>query len=62
MEYNYRAGVTTIEEVLIPDSVSDFQKLLDTLPVPAGEYNQQQMILGLVLNKIMPALFLIIDR
>ena len=46
--------------VLAPDSASDFQKLLDMLPVPAGEYNQQQMILGLVLNKIMPAFFLII--
>lgn len=46
--------------VLVPESASDFQKLLDMLPVPAGEYNQQQMILGLVLNKIMPAFFLII--
>lgn len=46
--------------VLVPESASDFQKLLDMLPVPAGEHNQQQMILGLVLNKIMPAFFLII--
>ena len=46
--------------VLVPDSVSDFQKLLEMLPFPAGEYNQEQMILGLVLNKIMPAFFLII--
>lgn len=46
--------------VLVPDSVSDFQKLLEMLPVPAGEYNQEQMVLGLVLNKIMPAFFLII--
>lgn len=46
--------------VLVPDAVSDFQKLLEMLPVPAGEYNQEQMILGLVLNKIMPAFFLII--
>lgn len=46
--------------VLVPDSASDFQKLLDMLPVPAGEHNQEQMILGLVLNKIMPAFFLII--
>lgn len=46
--------------VLVPDSASDFQKLLDMLPVPAGEHDQEQMILGLVLNKIMPAFFLII--
>lgn len=46
--------------VLVPKSVSDFQKLLEMLPVPAGEYNQEQMVLGLVLNKIMPAFFLII--
>ena len=46
--------------VLVPDSTSDFQKLLEMLPAAAGEYNQEQMILGLVLNKIMPAFFLII--
>ena len=46
--------------VLVPDSASDFQKLLDMLPVTAGEHNQEQMILGIVLNKIMPAFFLII--
>ena len=46
--------------VLVPDSVSDFQKLLEMLPVPAGEYNQEHMILWLMLNKVMPAFFLII--
>ena len=46
--------------VLVPDSTSDFQKLLEMLPVPAGEYNQEQMILWLMLNKVMPAFFLII--
>ena len=46
--------------VLVPEATSDFQKLLDMLPVTAGEYNQEQMILGLVLNKIMPAFFLLI--
>jgi len=46
--------------VLVPESTSDFQKLLNMLPIPAGEYNQEQMILGLVLNKIMPAFFLMI--
>ena len=46
--------------VLVPESTSDFQKLLSMLPVAAGEHNQEQMILGLVLNKIMPAFFLMI--
>ena len=46
--------------VLVPESASDFQRLLDMLPVPAGEYDQKQMILGLMLNKIMPAFFLLI--
>ena len=43
-----------------PDAASDFQKLLDMLPVPDGEYSQQQRILGLILNNIMPPFFLII--
>ena len=46
--------------VLVPDSTSDFQRLLTMLPVTAEEHNQEQMILGLVLNKIMPAFFLMI--
>ena len=46
--------------VLVPESTSDFQRLLAMLPDTAGEYNQKQMILGLVLNKIMPAFFLLI--
>ena len=46
--------------VLVPESASDYQKLLAMLPVPAGKYNQDQMNLGLVLNKIMPAFFLMI--
>lgn len=46
--------------VLVPEATSDFQKLLNMLPVTAGEYNQEQMILGLVLNKVMPAFFLMI--
>ena len=41
-----------------PDAASDFQKLLDMLPAPNGEYNQQ--IFGLILNQIMPSFFLII--
>ena len=43
-----------------PDAASDFQKLLDMLPVPDGEYSQQQRIFGLILNNIMPVFFLMI--
>ena len=43
-----------------PDAASDFQKLLDMLPVADGEYSQQQRILGLILNNIMPPFFLIV--
>ena len=46
--------------LLVPESTSDFQKLLNMLPVPAGEHDQEQLILGLLLNKIMPAFFLMI--
>lgn len=45
---------------LVPDAASDFQVLLDLLPVPVQEGNQEQLILGLILNKIMPAFFLMI--
>lgn len=45
---------------LVPESTSDFQKLLNMLPISAGEQNQEQLILGLVLNKIIPAFFLMI--
>ena len=43
-----------------PDAASNFQKLLDMLPAPNGEYSQQQRILGLILNNIMPPFFLIV--
>lgn len=43
-----------------PDAASDFQKLLDMLPAPNGEYSQQQQIFSLILNQIMPFFFLII--
>jgi len=43
-----------------PDAASDFQKLLDKLPITNGEYSQQQIMLRLVLNYIMPPFFLII--
>lgn len=44
--------------VLVPESTSDFQKLLAMLPVSAGEYNQKQMILGVMLL-IAPAISLV---
>ena len=43
-----------------PDAASDFQKLLDMLPAPNGEYSQQQQIFSLILNQIIPSFFLII--
>ena len=43
-----------------PNAASDFQKLLDMLPVADGEHSQQQRILGLILNNIMPPFFLIV--
>ena len=43
-----------------PDAASDFQKLLDMLPAPNGEYSQQQQIFSLILNQIMRSFFLII--
>lgn len=46
--------------LLVPESTSDFQKLLELLPVSVGGQNQEQMILWLMLNKIMPAFFLMI--
>ena len=42
-----------------PDAASDFQKLLDMLPAPNGEYSQQQQIFSLILNQIMPSFFLV---
>lgn len=45
---------------LVPESISDFQQLLNMLPIAMQGGNQEQMILGLMLNKIMPAFFLMI--
>lgn len=53
-------SIFVLVTVLVPESASDFEALLAMLPVPAGESSQEQMILGLVLNQIMPAFFLII--
>lgn len=46
--------------VLVPDVISDFQKLLEMLPITGQMGNQEQRLLGLMLNKIMPAFFLMI--
>lgn len=43
-----------------PEAASDFQKLLDMLPVTDSERSQQQRILELILNNIMPPFFLIV--
>ena len=43
-----------------PEAASDFQKLLDMLPVTDSERSQQQRVLELILNNIMPPFFLII--
>lgn len=45
---------------LVPETTSNFQVLLGMLPITAQQGNQEQLILGLVLNKIMPAFFLMI--
>lgn len=45
---------------LVPDAASDFQKLLEILPITEQTGNEEQMIIGLLLNKIMPVFFLII--
>lgn len=52
-------SVFVIGAVVEPESISDFQVLLDMLPGAAGG-NEQQLILGLLLNKIMPIFFLMI--
>lgn len=46
--------------IFAPDSVSDFQKLLDMLPISVKEGSQEQIIVSLLLNKIMPIFFLMI--
>lgn len=46
--------------VLAPDAASELQVLLDMLSITAREGTQEQMILRLVLNKIMPVFFLLI--
>ena len=45
---------------LVPEAASDYEKLLNMLPVTGREYSREQMILGLIFNKIMPAFFMMI--
>lgn len=45
---------------LVPEAASDYEKLLSMLPVTGPKYSQEQMILGLIFNKIMPAFFMMI--
>lgn len=52
-------SVFVLGAILSPESISDFQVLLDMLPATA-EGSEQQRILGLLLNKIMPIFFLMI--
>lgn len=52
-------SIFVIGGVLAPESIADFQVLLDMLPGTA-EGTEQQLFLGLLLNKIMPIFFLMI--
>ncbi len=45
---------------LVSDAMSEFEMLLKMLPMEMQGGNRQQLILGLLLNKIMPAFFLMI--
>lgn len=52
-------SIFVIGGVLEPESIADFQVLLDMLPVTV-EGNEQQLFLSLLLNNIMPVFFLMI--
>lgn len=45
---------------LVPDAASGFQKLLELLPLQQAAGSEQQRLIGLLLNKIMPIFFLMI--
>lgn len=45
---------------MAPETASDFQKLLDMLPAAVQTADQEKLMLGLMLNKIIPAFFLMI--
>ena len=46
--------------LLVPNSTSDFQKILDMLPVTFKNGDEKRIILEFVFNKIMPVFFMII--
>lgn len=53
-------SIFVVVTVLVPGDFSDFQALLNMLPFSVQEGNEKQLILGLLLNKIMPAFFMVI--
>lgn len=53
-------SILVLATTLAPDAADDFKKLLELLPITGQTNSQEQMILGLILNKIMPIFFLII--
>lgn len=46
--------------ILVPEAASDFQALVEMLPISTQEQSQEQLILSLILNQIMPVFFLLI--
>lgn len=52
--------IFTLVTVFAPDSASDFQKLLELLPIASDGQTPERMILGLILNRIMPVFFMMI--
>lgn len=52
-------SIFVVGTVLEPESIAEFQVLLDMLPNSVGK-SDQQLIYGLLLNKIMPVFFLMI--
>lgn len=53
-------SVIVFVTVLVPEAASDYEKLLNMLPVTGKEYSREQMILRLIFNRIMPAFFMMI--
>ena len=53
-------SVIVFVKVLVPEAASDYEKLLNMLPVTGKEYSREQMILRLIFNRIMPAFFMMI--
>ncbi len=53
-------SILVLVTVLVPEGTSDFQALINMLPITEQKGSQERIILGLMLNKIMPAFFLLI--